>query len=117
LIIAYSHCIAQGIDMTTAMSHQKEAAATGYWPLYRYDPRLAGDGAHPFHLDSRKPSLPFKNFAMKEARFSMLARSNPAHAERLLELAQRDIDERWRFYEQMAGVERSVPERMMEEQP
>ncbi|MBV8269222.1 MAG: hypothetical protein JO252_23110, partial [Planctomycetaceae bacterium] len=55
--------------------------------------------------------------AMKEARFSMLARSNPAHAERLLELAQRDIDERWRFYEQMAGVERSVPERMMEEQP
>ncbi len=116
LIIAYSHCIAQGIDMTTAMSHQKEATASGYWPLYRYDPRLAGDGAHPFHLDSRKPSLPFKDFAMKEARFSMLTRSNPAQAERLMKLAQRDIDERWRFYEQMAGVERSVPERMMEVQ-
>ncbi len=117
LIIAYSHCIAHGIDMTTAMSHQKEAAASGYWPLYRHDPRLAGAGAHPFHLDSRKPTLPFKDFAMKEARFAMLTRSNPAQAERLMALAQRDIDERWHFYEQMAGIERSVPERMMEVQP
>jgi pyruvate-ferredoxin/flavodoxin oxidoreductase len=116
LIIAYSHCIAHGIDMTTAMGHQKEAASSGYWPLYRYDPRPAGDGTHPFHLDSRKPTLPFKDFAMKEARFAMLARSDPARAERLLRLAQRDIDERWRFYEQMAGVERSVPDRMEEAQ-
>ena len=77
LIIAYSHCIAHGIDMSTSMSHQKEAAASGYWPLYRYDPRHAGTGAHPFHLDSHKPTLPFKEFAMKEARFAMLTRSNP----------------------------------------
>lgn len=116
LILAYSHCIAHGLDMTTAMSHQKEAASSGYWPLYRYDPRLAGAGAHPFHLDSRKPTLPYKNFAMKEARFAMLTRSNPAQAERLMQLAQRDIDERWRFYEQMAGIERSVPDRMEEAQ-
>jgi pyruvate-ferredoxin/flavodoxin oxidoreductase len=114
LILAYSHCIAHGIDMTTAMGHQKEAAASGYWPLFRYDPRLGGNGAHPFHLDSRKPTLPFKDFAMKEARFAMLDRSDPARAERLQRLAQRDIDERWRFYEQMAGVERSVPDRMEE---
>ncbi|MGE5756435.1 MAG: thiamine pyrophosphate-dependent enzyme, partial [Planctomycetaceae bacterium] len=116
LILAYSHCIAHGLDMTTAMSHQKEAASSGYWPLYRYDPRLAGAGAHPFHLDSRKPTLPYKNFAMQEARFAMLTRSNPAQAERLMQLAQRDIDERWRFYEQMAGIERSVPDRMEEAQ-
>ena len=67
---------------------------------------------HPFHLDSRKPTLPLKEFTMKEARYAMLARSNPAQSERLMALAQRDVDERFRFYEQMAGVERSVPERM-----
>ena len=66
-------------------------------------------GAHPFHLDSHKPHLPFKDFAMKEARFAMLTRSNPERAEQLLSLAQRDIDERWHFYEQMAGVERTAP--------
>jgi len=112
LILAYSHCIAHGIQMSTSMSHQKEAATSGYWPLFRYDPRLAGEGATPFHLDSRKPTLPFKEFAMKEARYAMLTRSDPARADRLMKLAQRDIDERWRFYEQMAGVERSVPDRM-----
>ncbi len=109
LIIAYSHCIAHGIEMRTAMGHQKEAASCGYWPLYRYDPRLGGEGKHPFHLDSHRPTAPFKDFAMKEARFAMLARSNPVRAEQLLALAQNDINERWHFYEQMAGVERSAP--------
>ena len=112
LILAYSHCIAHGCEMSTAMGHQKEAAASGYWPLYRHDPRLAGEGKHPFHLDSRKPTIPLKEFALKEARYAMLARANPEHSERLLALAQRDVDERWRFYEQMAGIERSVPDRM-----
>ena len=116
LIIAYSHCIAHGIDMSTSMSHQKEAAASGYWPLYRYDPRLASAGTHPFHLDSHKPNLAFKEFASKEARFAMLVRSDPERAEQLMRLAQRDIDERWHFYEQMAGVERSAPGRMEEVQ-
>jgi pyruvate-ferredoxin/flavodoxin oxidoreductase len=108
LILAYSHCIAHGIDMSTGMTHQKEAISTGYWPLFRYDPRLAVAGAHPFHLDSRKPTQPFRDFAMKEARYAMLTRSNPKEAERLLTLAQRDIDERWNFYEQMAGIQRTV---------
>ncbi|MGP0068235.1 MAG: pyruvate:ferredoxin (flavodoxin) oxidoreductase [Isosphaeraceae bacterium] len=116
LIIAYSHCIAHGIEMSTSMSHQKEATASGYWPLYHYDPRLASAGRHPFHLDSHKPNLPFKDFAMKEARFAMLTRSNPERAEHLLSLAQRDIDERWHFYEQMAGIERTAPGRMEEVQ-
>jgi pyruvate-ferredoxin/flavodoxin oxidoreductase len=115
LIIAYSTCIAHGIDMTTSMNHQKEAITSGYWPLYRYDPRAARDGSKPFHLDSRKPTTSFKEFALKEGRYAMLARANPAQAERLLELAQIDINERWHFYEQMAGIERTVSP--MEEAP
>ncbi|MCA9194300.1 MAG: pyruvate:ferredoxin (flavodoxin) oxidoreductase [Planctomycetales bacterium] len=106
LILAYSQCIAHGIDMTTGMSHQKDLVKSGFWPLYRYDPREAHDGGHPFHLDSRKPSIPFKEVAAKEARFAMLMRSNPERAKRLLDLAQRDINETWHYYEQLAGVER-----------
>ena len=108
MIIAYSTCIAHGIDMSTSMSHQKEAITSGYWPLYRYDPRAAHDGSKPFHLDSRKPTTAFKEFALKEGRYAMLARANPTQAERLLELAQKDINDRWHFYEQMAGIERTV---------
>jgi pyruvate-ferredoxin/flavodoxin oxidoreductase len=108
LIIAYSQCIAHGIDMSTGMSHQKEAVHSGYWPLYRFDPRVAHDNGKPFHLDSKKPSIPFRNFASKEARFSLLQRSDPERAEHLLRLAQKDIDDRWHFYEQIANVERSL---------
>ena len=108
LILAYSQCIAHGIDMSTGMTHQKDAVNSGFWPLYRYDPRLARAGEHPFHLDSRKPRIPFKEFAMQEARFAMLARSNPQHAEYLFDLAQQDIDDQWHYYEQMAGVEREI---------
>ena len=81
---------------------------TGFWPLFRYDPREAHSGKHPFHLDSRKPAKPFKELAMQEARFAMLARTNPEHAERMFELAQRDIDDQWNYYQQMAGVEREI---------
>ncbi len=110
LLLTYSHCIAHGIDMTTAMGHQKELVQSGFWPLYRYDPRLAHDQGHPFQLDSRKPKLKFKDVAMKEARFAMLVRSSPEHAEQLLQLAQKDIDSQWSYYEQMAGFEREVTE-------
>jgi pyruvate-ferredoxin/flavodoxin oxidoreductase len=110
LILAYSHCIAHGIEMSTAMSHQKDVVRSGFWPLYRYDPRLSHDGGHPFQLDSRKPNMSFKELAASEARFAMLARSNPAAAEKLFELAQRDIDDQWHYYEQLAGVEREVAE-------
>jgi pyruvate-ferredoxin/flavodoxin oxidoreductase len=109
LIIAYSHCIAHGIDMSTAMSHQKEAVDSGYWPLWRYEPVLAASGEHPFHLDSKKPTLPLKRFAEKEARFAMLGRSDPERASILMEQAQAEIEDRWRLYEQMAGIERSAP--------
>lgn len=110
LILAYSHCIAHGIDMSTSMTHQKEIVQTGFWPLYRYDPREAHAGKRPFRLDCRKPTKPFKELAMKEARFAMLARTNPEHAEYLFDLAQRDIDDQWHYYEQMAGVERELSE-------
>ena len=108
LIICYAHCIGQGINMTTAMSHQKEAVACGYWPLYHYDPRDAGEGKTPFHLDSKTPKGAFKDFAMQEGRFAMLARSKPEESALLLGLAQKDIDARWHYYSQLAGVERSI---------
>jgi len=114
LILAYSHCIAHGINMTTSMSHQKDAVQSGFWPLYRYDPRLAQAGKQPFHLDSRKPTMPFEKFALQEARFGMLARSNPEGAKHLFRLAQQDIDDTWNYYQQMAGVERNITDQMEE---
>nr|MCU0260528.1 thiamine pyrophosphate-dependent enzyme [Ilumatobacteraceae bacterium] len=108
LVIAYSTCIAHGIDMATSMGHQRDAVRSGYWPLYRYRPSEDAH-EHPFQLDSAAPSIPLRDFATKEARFAMLARSDPNRFEQLLDLAQADIDERWRYYEQLAGLERTVP--------
>jgi pyruvate-ferredoxin/flavodoxin oxidoreductase len=105
LVIAYSHCIAHGIEMAKGMEQHKLAVETGYWPLYRYDPRHASAGEHPFRLDSRAPKLPLSEFTSHEARFAMLGRSRPAEAAELAELAQHDVDERWHVYEQMAEIE------------
>lgn len=90
------------------MTHQKDLVDSGYWPLYRYDPRVTLEGKRAFHLDSRKPKLSFAEVAGKEARFAMLTRSDPATAERLFSLAQQDIDERWNLYEQFADLERDI---------
>jgi pyruvate-ferredoxin/flavodoxin oxidoreductase len=106
LVIAYSTCIAHGIDMKTSMSHQKELVEAGYWPLYRYDPRVVDEGKHPFRLDSRRPSRPFAEVAKNEARYAMLERSNPAGAGDLMDLAQQDIDNRWALYEQLVDIDR-----------
>lgn len=108
LILAYSHCIAHGINMTTSMTHQKDVVQSGFWPLYHYDPRQAHAGQQPFHLDSREAKISFKDFAMQEGRFAMLARSNPEQAEILFALAQKDIDDQWHYYQQMAGVQREI---------
>jgi pyruvate-ferredoxin/flavodoxin oxidoreductase len=109
LIIAYSHCIAHGIDMTTGMSHQREAVKSGYLTLYHYDPRLGMDGAtQPLKLDSRKPTMPIERFTMKEGRYAMLAQADPERARQLMISAQADADARWNLYEQMAGVHRTV---------
>jgi pyruvate-ferredoxin/flavodoxin oxidoreductase len=100
LVIAYSPCIAHGIEMATAMAHQKEAADSGYWPLYRYDPRLE----KPFQLDSRPPKIPVAEFTASENRFALLARTNPDEADALAAQEQHDVEERWRLYEQLAGL-------------
>jgi len=109
IIIAYSTCIAHGIDIETSMSHQKRLVDSGFWPLYRYDPRLTLSGKKAFHLDSRAPSLSFAEVARDEARFAMLTRSDPQTAERLFALAQQDIDERWSLYKQFEDLDRSLP--------
>lgn len=106
LVIAYSPCIAHGIDMTKMMEHQRLAAETGYWPLYRFDPERERSGGHSLHLDSRPPTLPFRELAKREGRFASLERANPEGARSLLSAAQRDIDNRWHLYEQMVNVER-----------
>jgi pyruvate-ferredoxin/flavodoxin oxidoreductase len=108
LIIAYSTCIAHGIDMATSMTHQKQAVASGYWPLYRYHPSPE-PGTHPFSLDSKKPTVKLHEFQENETRFAVLERSDPDRAQHLQALAQADVDERWHYYEQLAGVERSIP--------
>ena len=96
------------------MSHQKEAVDSGYWPLYRFDPRNEDTGEHALRLDSKKPSIPLKTFTSKEARYAMLARSDPDRAEMLAREAQEDVDARRHLYEQLAGVERGAAHR---EQP
>jgi len=108
LIIAYSTCIAHGIDMATSMGQQKLAVTSGYWPLYRYHP-APEPGTHPFSLDSKTPTVPLREFLQKETRFAVLERTDPPRAEHLQALAQADVDERWHYYEQLAGVERSIP--------
>jgi pyruvate-ferredoxin/flavodoxin oxidoreductase len=115
LILAYSPCIAHGIDMATQMSHQKEATESGYWPLYRYDPAREAAGEPGLKLDSRAPTMKFSDFAKKEARFAMLARSNPEHAEELMARAQQDIDDRWHLYEQMVTIHRTAEYAEVEE--
>ena len=116
LILAYSPCIAHGIEMSTQMSHQKEAADSGYWPLFRYDPAVEAKGKPGLRLDSRTPTIPFKDFAAKEGRFAMLARTNPERSAELMRRAQQDIDDRWHFYEQMVEVHRTAEYTEMEDQ-
>jgi pyruvate-ferredoxin/flavodoxin oxidoreductase len=103
LIIAYSHCIAHGINMTKGMEQQKLAVNSGYWPLLRYNPLPADAGKSPLHLDSRAPAVPLKDYMYRETRFKMLTKSKPAEAERLLQLAQQDVQLRWKTYEHWAA--------------
>ena len=102
IIIAYSHCIAHGINMTLGMNQQKLAVDTAYWPLLRYDPRRAAEGLNPLHLDSKPAKMPLKEYAYKETRYRVLASAHPQEAERLLGLAQKDVEDRWKRLEDMA---------------
>jgi len=107
LLLAYSTCIAHGVDMRDSMGRMDLAVKTGYWPLFRYHP-AADEGTQPFQLDSRAPSEPVQRFLESEGRYAVLSRSDPERAEFLHTLAQRDVDERWSYYEQLAGVERQL---------
>ncbi|MGK7940600.1 MAG: pyruvate:ferredoxin (flavodoxin) oxidoreductase [Crocosphaera sp.] len=103
LIIAYSHCIAHGINMTTAMSYQKDIVDSGRWLLYRYHPDLVGEGKNPLQLDMRSPKLPIERTMYQENRFKMLARSKPDAAKKLLKEAQADVNTRWQMYQYLAA--------------
>lgn len=103
LIIAYSHCIAHGINMSTAMNNQKAAVDSGYWPLYRYNPELAKEGKNPFKLDSKGLKIPLKDYAYMETRYKMLTKSHPDLAAKLIQEAQEDVIKRWKEYERLAS--------------
>ncbi len=103
LIIAYSHCIAHGIDMTTGLQNQKAAVESGQWLLYRYDPRRNEAGDNPLQLDSRAPKIPLEQYLYMENRFKMLTKSNPERARLLLDSATKDAAERWTRYQSLAA--------------
>lgn len=104
LIIAYSHCLMHGYDLVHGLDQQKAAVASGYFPLFRYDPRLAAEGKAALQLDSKAPSVRLEKFREGEGRFSMLAQQNPEGAAELLELAQQDVMARWKMYEGLAQL-------------
>ena len=103
LIIAYSHCIAHGIDMALGMQNQKAAVDSGYWQLYRYNPELAVEGKNPFKLESKGMKIPLKDYAYRETRYKMLTKSHPEEAAKLMEEAQKDVIEKWKVYERLAS--------------
>jgi pyruvate-ferredoxin/flavodoxin oxidoreductase len=104
LIIAYSHCIAHGYNLVHGMDQQKAAVQSGYWPLFRYDPRLAEAGKAPLQLDSRAPTLPLEKYIYNETRYTMLRQAHPEEARELLRQAQEDVKRRWRLYEHLASL-------------
>jgi pyruvate-ferredoxin/flavodoxin oxidoreductase len=111
LVIAYSHCIAHGIEMRNGLDQQYRAVASGYWPLIRYDPMVRAVGGNPFLLDSPRPRIPLADYTDRELRYRTLASSDPAEAERLHGLAEQAVAQRWQVYEEMAthGADRFPP--------
>ena len=103
LVIAYSHCIAHGIEMKKGLDQQYRAVASGYWPLIRYDPMARAAGGNPFLLDSPRPRIPLADYTGRELRYRALTNSNPPEAERLHGLAEQAVAQRWELYEEMAA--------------
>ena len=100
LIIAYSPCIAHGFDMGKSVEEEKRAVASGYWQLYRFNPTMP----HPFTLDSKEPTLDFKEFLSGENRFASLQKSNPTAAEELFQQAEKEANERFKFYQKLSTL-------------
>ena len=104
IIIAYSHCIAHGIDMAKGMSQQKAAVTSGLWPLYRYDPRLADEGKNPLQLDSREPKTPIADYVYQEIRYRSLQQAKPEVAQAYLDQAEKQAREQYRYYRYLADM-------------
>ncbi len=104
LIVAYSHCINQGLDMRKGLEQQKLAAQSGYWPLYRFNPALAAEGKNPLSLDSKEPSIPLDQYVYNETRYRLLLQTDEPRAEMLLKKAQADVKSRWSYYKQLAAM-------------
>jgi pyruvate-ferredoxin/flavodoxin oxidoreductase len=104
IIIAYSHCIAHGYDLTHGLDQQKVAVQSGYWPLFRYNPALRDGGQNPLHLDSKAPSVALTQYTNNETRYTMLNHADPAAAKALGLLAQHDVTARWKLYQYMATM-------------
>jgi pyruvate-ferredoxin/flavodoxin oxidoreductase len=104
LILAYCNCIAHGFDQRYGMKQQDLAVASGYWPLFRYVPAMRKIGENPFRLDSPRPTIPLKDYAYNELRYFALSLTQPTQAAELLRQAQINIDEKYRIYEDFAGL-------------
>ncbi len=107
LIIAYSHCIAHGINMAKGFESQKLAVDSGHWPLFRYNPDLAKEGKNPLKLDSKAPKIKLEDYIYNETRYKMLTKSHPEAAKELLAMAQEEVLKRWKYYEQLASLDYS----------
>ena len=103
LIIAYSVCIAHGMDMSKGIEAMKKAVTSGYWPLYRYNPELEAQGKNPLTINSKDPSTPFEEYAYRENRYKTLRSSNPEAAKELMKQAEADIKRRWKLLKHMAA--------------
>ncbi len=105
LIIAYAHCINHGINMANGLDQQKKAVACGHWPLYRFNPDLEKEGKNPLIIDSKEPTISFDEYALGENRYRTLKRVNPAEADELMALSQKDVLKSWRF---LKGLQQSL---------
>ncbi len=109
MIIAYSHCIAHGIDISKGLDQQEKAVKSGHWPLFRFDPRRKKEGKNPFQIDSKAPSLPLKDYIYNENRYRILQRMKPEAAAEFLKEAERLIAAKWKQYTQMAEDDGDAP--------
>jgi len=103
LILAYSQCIAHGTDMRFGMKQAARATATGYWPLFRFDPSMRQRGMNPFRLDSTRPRIPLQEYRYNEVRFKSLTQTRPDDARHMMAQAQAELEERYRLYEDLAA--------------
>ena len=108
LIIAYSHCIAHGIDMAHGLDEQKKAVESGHWVMFRYNPLLRDQGKNPFQLDSKDPTIPLSEYAYGENRYRALKSQNPTVAAEMMKEAQAEVIAHWNFYKQLAAMDYAI---------